>query len=174
MASPRIRRRLAYLGVVLLAAGVVALVIELVPGRNGVTQHFSPGQVQRVTTERQVPLTAADRRAIDRTLDRFVPAAVGRRNPLAAWAFSTRRLRAGSTRRGWARGDVPVFPYPARGKRFHDWILQYSQPDLVGIELGVRPRKGAKVGAAAFDLELERVHGSWLVNAIYVRAIYPP
>jgi len=63
--------------VVLLAGGVVALVIELVPGRNGVTQHFSPGPVQRVTTERQVPLTAADRRAINRTLDRFVPAAVG-------------------------------------------------------------------------------------------------
>jgi hypothetical protein len=174
LSSPRFRRRLSYVGVVLLAAGIVALVIELIPSTTGGPEHFSPGAVQKVTTPRQVPLTPADRRAIDTVLDLFVPAAIGRRHPLRAWPVSSPRLRAGVTRREWAHGGVPVVPYPAGGRRFHDWVLQYSFPKLVGIELGLRPRRGAKVGAAAFEVELERVHRRWLVNAIYLRAIYPP
>jgi hypothetical protein len=173
LSSPRFRRRLSYVGIVVLAAGIVALVIELVPSTKRSPGRFSPGRVERVTTQRQVPLTAADRRAIDAVLDRFVPAAIGRRHPVRAWAVSTRRFHGGGTRREWAHGDVPVYPYPARGPRFHDWILQYSLPKVVGIELGLRPRRGAKVGAAAFEVELEHVHGRWLVNSIYLRTIYP-
>jgi hypothetical protein len=157
----------------LAVAGIVALVIELVPSTKGGPEHFSGGRVQTVARQRQVPLTPADRRAIDAALDRFVPGAIARRHPLTAWAVSSPRLRGDVTRREWARGNVPVVPYPAAGTRFHDWIVQYSFRHLVGIELGVRPRPGAKVGAAAFELELEHVHGRWLVNAIYLRAIYP-
>jgi hypothetical protein len=173
LSSPRFRRRLSYVGMGLAVAGIVALVIELIPSTKRGPEHFSRGRVQKVTTERQVPLTPADRRAIDAVLDRFVAGAIARRHPLQAWAVTSQRLRGDVTRREWAHGDVPVFPYPAGGTRFHDWILQYSFPRLVGIELGVRPRRGAKVGAAAFELELEHVHGRWLVNAIYLRAIYP-
>ena len=174
LSSPRFRRRLAYVGVALIPVWIAVLLIELIPSTTRGPEHFERGRVQKVTTQRQLPLSEADRRAIDAVLDRFVPGAIGRRKPLRAWAVSTRRLRAGSTRQDWARGDVPVVPYPAGGVRFHDWIVQYSFPNLVGIELGVRPRRGSKVGAAAFELELERVHGSWLVNAIYLRTIYPP
>ena len=86
--------------------------------KNGVAQHFTPGRVQQVTTQRQVPLTRADRRQIDAVLDRFVTSAILRHHPIGAWAVSTKGLRAGTTRRQWARGDVPVFPYPARGRHF--------------------------------------------------------
>ena len=158
---------------VVVAAGVVALVIKLLPSRNGVTQHFTHGRVQRVRAERSVPLSAADKRAIDAVLDRFVGGVVARRNPLAGWPLATSHLRADSTRAEWARGDVPVYAYPARGKQFHEWVLDYSFPNRVGLELGVEPRRSAKVGNAAFDVDLKRVGGRWLVDSIYPRAIYP-
>ena len=158
---------------VVAAAGVVGLVIELLPSRNGVTQHFTSGRVARVRAEHQVPLTARDRRAIDAVLDRFVSGVVTRRDPLVGWALSTPHLRGNSTRAEWARGDVPVYEYPARGEQFHDWVLDYSFRNRVGLELGVRPRPGAKVGNAAFDVDLKRVGRRWLVDSIYPRAIYP-
>ena len=176
LSSPRVRRRLAYLGAVPLAAGAVALGAALAPGRKGVLQHFSHAPVQRVTVPRQVPLTDVERTGIDATLDRFVPGAIQRRAPraAAAWTVSTRALRGGTTSRQWARGDVPVYPYPARGRWFHNWALQYSFRNRVGIELGLSPRRGAKVGAAAYEVDLKHVRGAWLVDSIYLRAIYPP
>ena len=158
---------------VILAAGVVALVTQLVPSRNGVTQHFTSGRVQRVAPEHTVPLAPRDRRAIDAVLDRFVGGVVTRRSPLAGWALATRRLRDDTTRREWARGDLPVYAYPARGPGFHDWVLDYSFRNSVGLELGLQPRRGAKVGNAAFEVDLKRVRGRWLVDSIYLRAIYP-
>lgn len=129
--------------------------------------------MQTVAHPRQVPLSQADRRAIDALLDRFVPSAVERRHPAAAWPLVTPAMRAGTTLREWARGEVPVVAYPARGRRFHNWVLQYSYRDVVGLELGLEPRPGAKVGAAAFQVELKRRRGVWLVDSIYLRAIYP-
>jgi len=154
-------------------AGLAVLVIELIPSHSGVTQRFTSGRISRVAPEHQVPLGSADRRAIDAVLDRFVGGVVTRRDPLAGWALATQRLRKDTTRRDWARGDVPVYEYPARGPRFHDWLLDYSFRDSVGLELGLRPRRGAKVGNAAFDVDLKRIHGRWLVDSIYPRAIYP-
>ena len=156
-----------------LAGGVVALVVELVPNRHGTVQHFTSGRIQRVGPDHQVPLGTADRRAINSVLDRFVGGVVTRRDPLAGWALATHRLRDDSTRREWARGDVPVYAYPARGKQFHAWVLEYSFRNSVGLELGLQPRRGAKIGNAAFEVDLKRIDGRWLVDSIYVRAIYP-
>ena len=156
-----------------LAGGVVALVVELVPNRHGTVQHFTRGRVQRVAPENQVPLTPSDHRAIDAVLDRFVGGVVTRRDPLAGWAVATRRLRDDTTREEWARGDAPVYAYPARGTQFHAWVLEYSFRNSVGLELGLEPRRGAKIGNAAFEVDLKRIDGRWLVDSIYVRAIYP-
>jgi hypothetical protein len=136
-------------------------------------QRFTSGKVSRVGPEHQVPLSPRDRRAINAVLDRFVGGVVTRRDPLAGWALATRRLRDDSTRAEWARGDVPVYAYPARGGQFHAWILDYSFRNSVGLELGVQPRRGAKIGNAAFEVDLKRIGGRWLVDSIYPRAIYP-
>ena len=156
-----------------LVGGVVALVVELLPNKHGTVQHFTSGRISRVAPEHQVPLTARDRRAINAVLDRFVGSVVTRRDPLAGWPLATRRLRDDSTRAEWARGDVPVYAYPARGPEFHEWVLDYSFRNSVGLELGVQPRRGAKIGNAAFEVDLKRIDGRWLVDSIYPRAIYP-
>ncbi|HYZ79327.1 MAG TPA: hypothetical protein VE596_18340 [Gaiellaceae bacterium] len=173
LSSPRRRRRLTYVGMVVLAGGVVALVVELVPNKHGTVQHFTSGRIARIAPEHQVPLSGRDRRAINAVLDRFVGGVVTRRDPLAGWAVATPRLRDDSTRAEWARGDVPVYAYPARGTQFHAWVLEYSFRNSVGLELGVQPRSGAKIGNAAFEVDLKRIDGRWLVDSIYVRTIYP-
>src|SRR5436853_5286807 len=76
-------------------------------------------------------LTAADRAAIDRTLDVFVPAAIARRHPERAFAVVTPKLRQATTRAQWARGNLPVSPYPAVGKRFHGWTIDLASPGYV-------------------------------------------
>jgi hypothetical protein len=171
--SPRTRRRLLRVGVLLLAVGVVALVIAVVPRGTPSPNRFTSAPVQTARNQRAVPLTRADRREIDSVLDRFVPAAVGRHDPAAAWADAAPELRAGTTREEWARGNLPVQPYPVHSGPTHDWVLLYSIHDRVSLELGLRPTQRATVGNAAFVVGLRRVLGRWRVASIYVRSIYP-
>jgi hypothetical protein len=171
--SARARRRLGYLGVVLVAGAAFwgFSLLEPAPKRIA-AEPTDPGAPQIVGRERQVPLRAADRRAIDRTLDAFVPAAVERKDPLAAYRLATRGLRTSATRAEWARGDIPVYPYPASEKR--DWTLNFSFPGHVSLDLFVQPRPGADVGPIAFTVEMRRSgERRWLVDSFFPTAIFP-
>ena len=172
--SPRTRRRLLRLGLVALAAGVVALLIAFVPRGHTFGNHFSSAPAQTVAKRKAVPLTRADRREIDTALDRFVPPAVGRKHPIRARPYAASDLLRGTTRRDWVRGDIPVPPYPVRQGQTHAYVVLYSFKDVAGLELGLHPRKGAKVGNAAFFVTMKRQHGRWLVASIALRAVYPP
>src|SRR3954447_16314494 len=68
-------------------------------------------------------LPAADRAAIDRTLDVFVPAAIGRVHSERAWAVTTASMHRGTTRSDWRQGLLPVQPFPLAGRTFHGWTL---------------------------------------------------
>jgi hypothetical protein len=122
------------------------------------------------------PITAADRREINSVVDRFVVAAVKRQHPLDAWSLATPTLRAGTTRRDWARGDVPTYPYPAKGSSFHNWQVAWSGRNDLGINLTLMPvrRERKKLGAIAFGLELKRIRGHWLVDGFYPEANFAP
>jgi hypothetical protein len=172
--SPRFRRRLLRVAIVAAAAAVVALLIAFVPRGHTFGNHFSSAPAQTVAKRKQVPLTRADRREIDTALDRFVPPAVGRREPIRARPYAASDLLRGTTRRDWVRGDIPVPPYPVRQGQTHAYIVLYSFPNVAGLELGLHPRKVAKVGNAAFFVTMKRQHGRWLVAAIALRAVYPP
>src|ERR1700730_8876626 len=170
--SPRRRRRVASLGAALLIALGVGLLNSVLPHGGAAPQSFSSNSGPQ-PTERQVPLAAADRKAINALLDRFVPAAIERRHPLAAWELAPPCMPGPVTRRQWAAGDLPVMPYPARGTRFHDWTVAYSYADRVGLDLGLRPRPGARIGVADFPIEVRRYGRRWLIYSIYARVIFP-
>jgi hypothetical protein len=172
--SHRKRRRLAYAGAAAGVAGAIALAILLIPRGNTLPSRFSSSAAQTVRRRKQVPLTRADRREIDRTLDRFVPAAVGRHDPGTAWAYAAADLRRGTTREDWNRGDIPVPPYPVHSGPTHSWVLLYSYRNLAGLELGLRPKPHAKVGNAAFFVTMRHERGHWRVASIALRAVYPP
>ena len=122
--------------------------------------------------ERRVPLTASSRAEIDALLDRFVPEAVARRDPAAAYDLVTPSLRAGTTRAQWRAGVVPAPTYDPAGKRFHGWRLVYSFRNSASIELTLQPG-AAEQAVGAFVVDLRRVGSRWLVDGIYERAAYP-
>src|SRR5919206_3213417 len=79
-------------------------------------------------------LSPADRAAITRTIDVFVNHAVTREHTVAAYDVVAPEMRPGITRKQWARGDIPVYPFPARG-RTHPWNILYVSRDEAGLEL---------------------------------------
>jgi hypothetical protein len=118
-------------------------------------------------------LTAAEIQQIDATINSFVNHAVKRQNVGAAYDDVTPRYRLGLTRAEWAKGSLPVFPYPARGTKF-GWTVQYRAGNELGIQLILQPRKGADVGAAALPTTLRLVHGRWLIDSMVPGAFFAP
>jgi hypothetical protein len=162
-----------YAGGSLLGVAVVVAIGFALPNNSGPGHGvFDNVPARQILQPRSVRLRPRDRAAIDATLDRFVPDALRRENPGAAFALSTPAFRAGSTRRDWERGSSPVMPYPARGETFHAWRLNYSYPNDVSVDLLVHPTR-ADVGPIAFTIELRRRRGRWLVDSFFPRAVFP-
>jgi hypothetical protein len=174
--SPKTRRRLVRaLGLALVVA-VVATVVAALPDRHPTPQRAqvapaAPAQPPPAAPK-PVALPKRDRKAIDRALDRFVPAAVDRADPARAYDLVTPALRAGTTRRDWATGSIPVQPFPARGRSFHHWTLSYSYRNHVGLELLLAPRRGADVGPIAFAVDFRRIGNRWLVDSFIPAAVF--
>jgi hypothetical protein len=114
----------------------------------------------------------AERRQITAVLDRFVPAALERKDLRLAYELSGPYVRGGMTLREWLHGGIPVYPYPAAGSHFGGWLLSWRDGDELGLSLLIQPRKGAKTGPIAFDVQMTKQHGRWLVNAFLPRAMF--
>jgi hypothetical protein len=117
-------------------------------------------------------LPPADRAAINRTLDVFVPAAIGRRDSVRAWPLATRTMRLGSDKGEWRNGFLPVTPFPVIGASFHGWTIDAASKDHADIVLLVHLKKGAPVGAVAFNIAMRKIHGRWLVDSAVPAATF--
>ncbi|HUZ82722.1 MAG TPA: hypothetical protein VMU73_10810 [Gaiellaceae bacterium] len=115
-------------------------------------------------------LTAADRRAIDATLDTFIPAGMERRDAAVAWALAGPELRSGSTLSGWRAGNSPVPYYLPTETTFHDWQAIDVERNAVIFNLLLHPVK-PEVGSYVFSGEVVKQRGRWLVNRLYTIAI---
>ena len=109
-------------------------------------------------------LSAADRKAISTSIDTFVNHAVKRRNVAASYNVTAPELRAGMTRKEWAKGDIPAYPYPARGTS-HGWTILYVTRDEVAVNLILRPKPGVRMRGILFNVYLRPLHGKWLVDS---------
>ena len=118
-------------------------------------------------------LSKADRAAITRTIDAFVNHGVKRVGTAASYDLVAPEMRAGTTRKAWARGDIPVYPFPAAG-RTHPWNILYVTREEVGVELELIPRPHSDVGPIIFHVALTPSHGRWLVNAFMPVATLAP
>jgi len=171
--SARMRRRLAIAGAVALAGlGIWAWQTAAPPPKKVADAPTEPGVPQLAGQERQVPLRRADRREINRVLAAFIPAAVERKDPLAAYHLATPAMRESATLAEWKRGDIPVYPYPASERR--SWTLNFSYPGQINFDLFVQPKKNADVGPIAFTVEMRRGKGRhWLVDSFFPTAMFP-
>jgi hypothetical protein len=120
-------------------------------------------------------LSPADRAAITRSIDEFVNHAVKRADTAAAYDVVAPEMRPGITRKQWARGNIPVYPFPARGTT-HPWNILYVTRDEVGLELQLNPREGVtKQGPIIFHIYLRPLRGGkWLVDSFMPVATLAP
>jgi hypothetical protein len=172
--SPRLRRRLLRLGVAGIVCGTAALVFVLLPNTTGKQKEtFSNAPVQRVVSERQVPVTPVRRAQVNKLLDAFVPAAIERHDPEAAYDLVTPSFRGGASRAAWRHGDLPVTFYQPRGRTFHGWTVDTSYAKTMSIQLYLQPRN-PRDGPVDYSIDVRRLHGRWLVDSLYTRARYAP
>ena len=117
-------------------------------------------------------IAPSDRAAIDRTLDVFVPSAIGRSDSARSWPLVTAKMRLGSDRASWAKGFLPVPPFAVIGKSFHGWTIDRVRPGGADITLLVHLKKGGPLGAVSFDLSMRKLHGRWLVDSAVPAATF--
>lgn len=173
--SPRLRRRLTWVAIAgsLAAAGI--LVAVLIPGKspsNGPTTGSRlPAQLAIDTHQK---LSRADRREIDALLDRFIPAAVARRDLSAAWALAGPEMRSASSLSAFRAGNLPVPSYPANEKNYHHWRAIDVERGSVVLNVLVHPKNPQKLGTWVFSIEVVKPKSRWLVNRIYTIAVMNP
>ena len=176
--SPRKRKRLAYaVGIPLALAGLVLGGAALLPkAEEDPPEVFGKQEAYNIAAhEKAVRLTRADRKRVNRTIDVLMNDGVKRRNPGAVYHVVTPNLRSQATRAEWRRGDIPVYPYPALGKRFHGWTINYSQRNHLNVDLLVMPsRNRGTLGPVALTLDLRKIRNRWLVDGIFPVATFAP
>jgi hypothetical protein len=157
--------------VVVLIAGLVVFITS----RNGVREASSPGPATapppsaaklygpRITLPPEAEQTAR----------RFIQTAVLRHDTAASWALVTPKERAGTSQAEWAKGNMPVVPYPRKGfsgARFN--VVRSRQRDILiqvllsSHTLGVKP--------STDFLELVPSGGRWLVTYWAPQGQNPP
>jgi hypothetical protein len=119
-------------------------------------------------------ISPALRATLNRELDILVNDGVKRANPAAVYDIATPELKEGTTRKGWSNGSIPVYPYPAKGTRFHAWFAKYATSSEVGVEIMLQPRRGAKIGPILFDAYFDKVDGRWLFDELLPVATFAP
>lgn len=176
--SPRNRRRLAYAVATPLAfaAVVTAAVIWLPEASEDAPEVFAKQDAVNIAAqERTVRLTRADRKLVNEAIDVLINGGVKRKNPAAVYNVASPSLRSQATRTEWQQGDIPVYPYPALGKKFHGWTINYSQRNHLNVDLLVMPaRNRATLGPVALTLDLRKIRNRWLVDGIFPVATFAP
>ncbi len=169
-ASPRRRRRAAWLGSFLLAAGVLAFVgVRFSNTGQDVSAPFTSEPVQRTPpSPRTDPFTATERKQVRAVAVKFVSTAVFRKHVSDSWEITAPSLRQGFSRAAWASGSIPVVPYPGDAIEVVRWRTNYSYDRRIGLQVAFYPKPGADVSKQVFDIELRNVGTSarprWLVS----------
>jgi len=161
--SPRRRKRAIVLAVLVVAAVVATIVGLTWSNTSPEKETFQQGKAQVVHEQVPVALSAADRRAVLQTVDRFVETAVARRDLAAAYDLTAPELRGQVSRREWARGDTPVLSYPVYR---HGARITATYRNDVSVQLFLKARRRS-VEPLGVDMELKAVgkgaNRRWLV-----------
>jgi len=165
LSSPRFRRRVFWLSAVGLLAGAVAVAVVLLPSSKPRHEVFTKAPVKVYTSPHTVALDAAGRAEVVFAASNFIKTAVRRVHVDASWDMTDPSLKQGFTRRQWAKGDIPVVPYPAAGIR--QLSIDWSYRDDVALDIVLAPTPGSGLPPKSFMIELKRsgteAHHRWLV-----------
>jgi hypothetical protein len=177
LSSPRLRRRLLWLGLLVAVAAAIAAAATLMPTRSAAierddaTAHAAPAAHAPAQSYAEPPTVPPPRAELDRLLDAFIPAVLAREDLAAGWKLVTADARG--SRAAWMRGATPFQTFDARGKTFHGWTVNYSYPGDVGFDIFLPP-KDPKTISIAFRGEAKRVGGAWRIAVFYPQATFQP
>ena len=155
---------------------VVVLVVVLIPNHQPANPEPTgdEGPAQLAAAAPNLRISTADRQAINRTLDRFMPAGVARKAPATAWALAGPELKSGSTLAEWRAGNSPIPYYPVLEKTFHTWRTIEVGHRYVVFNLLLHAQPTSGLGSYVFSGEMVKRGDQWLVNRIYTIAIMNP
>jgi hypothetical protein len=113
-----------------------------------------------------VKLSKTDRALALDTALKFVNTAVARRHVEDSYALAAPDLRGGLTRSQWARGEIPVIPYPATEARVR---VDYSFRNELGLTLLLVPTSTSKLNPMSFNMDMTAsgtgLERRWLVSS---------
>ena len=115
-----------------------------------VPKAFAPRAAEILPVARQFVLTAVARKHVDTSYDLVCPA-----------------MKEGFTRERWAKGEIPVVPFPVD---FAKWRVSYSFKREVNLQVALWAKPKAKIKAAVFDVTLQpcgtEAGKRWLVSSV--------
>ncbi len=165
LSSPRFRRRVTWVSAVGLLAGAIALAVVLLPSSKPKHEVFTKTPPTVYRSPQAVPLDRTGRADVVFAASNFIKTAVRRVHVAASWDLTDPSLRQGFTRRQWAKGAIPVVPYPAAGIR--QLTIDWSYRDDVALDIVLAPIPGSGLPPKSFMIELKRsgrpAHRRWLV-----------
>jgi hypothetical protein len=160
------RRRLAWVGALVALAGLIAGLIIALPNPKapkGAQVTNQKGDVVKVDRPHEFATRAYDVLTVAR---RFLLTAVERRHTGRSWDLAAPSMRHGYTRATWAKGDIPVPPFPVHEARWH---LGYSFKNEIELQVALFAKPQKHIRPVVFDLTLRRFKGSghdrWLVSS---------
>ena len=170
LSSPRRRRRLGFLVVLLEIGGAVAAAVIFLPEDNGdnlpTNRHGKAAVV--APAPKPVKLHQADAKAARDIAAKFVATAVLRQHVEDSFDLTAPEMRGGLTRKAWGTGEIPVVPFPADQLDHVGWKLDYSIEDHVGLQVAMLPIENSSAKALTFEMELVRsgpaANRHWLVD----------
>lgn len=82
----------------------------------------------------------------------FVSTAVARRHVEDSWELVCPSLKQGYTRKTWAKGDIPVVPFPVF---YGKWRVSYSFQNEVDLQVALYAKRKAHLPPTVFDLTVQ-------------------
>ncbi len=165
LSSPRFRRRVSWLLAVGLLVGAVALAVVLLPSSKPKKEVFTKAPPTVYKSPQSVPLDRAGRAEVVFVASNFIQTAVRRVHVDDSWEMTDPSMRQGYTRQEWAKGEIPVVPYPAAGIR--QLTIDWSYRDDVALDIVLVATAESGLSPKSFLIELKRsgapAHRHWLV-----------
>ena len=149
----------------MLLAGVVAVLVVVIknPPPPPDQQTHPGGELVKP----DVPMAfGSERGEILGLAQQFVLAAVARKHVSDSWEMVCPEMRQGYTRTSWAKGDIPVVPFPAYVAKWH---LSYSFQTEVDLQVALFAKPERRLNPVVFDLTLHPCGAGggqrWLVSS---------
>jgi hypothetical protein len=151
---------------VALAGGAAALIVAFPSPGPRPEDKTSPGGT--LVPQDKPAKFAPQQKQILAIAQQFVSTAVARKHVEDSWELVCPSMKHGYTRATWAKGDIPVVPFPVL---FGKWRLSYSFQSEVDLQVALYAKPNRHLVPVVFDLTVQpcgkagKSGTQWLVSS---------